>query len=114
MMKKTKFTLLQKQQPGDVGDSPEGRIEQLRTIARSYIEANNKLVRQIWDLEQQIVQNNDAEMIERLTEEKNTISSLIMVEEYRTKIGELLEEIKTLEMSLKGYSDVGNNSPYRL
>ena len=85
MMKKTKFTLLQKQQPGDVGDSPEGRIEQLRTIARSY-----------------------------MTEEKNTISSLIMVEEYRTKIGELLEEIKTLEMSLKGYSDVGNNSPYRL
>lgn len=94
--------------------SAKAQIAAMRAQARDYRDRNNALVDQIWDLEQKIVQLGDDKSRERLIKEKEAISSQIDEAGYIPKLNALLDEIKALEISVYGHSDVGGDSPYQL
>ena len=92
----------------------QDRVAELRSLARGYRDANNKIVSELWDIEQRLVKPIDAKDKTELMTEKENLNSQLKKEKYLEKLNELLEEIKNLEISLYGASDIGKHSPYIL
>ena len=92
----------------------ENKIEELRQLARTYIDENNKLITELWDIDLKIAQIKSDENNVVLFAEKDEINNKIKLTNYEEKINNILEKIKTLEIASYGYSNIGSNSPYQL
>ncbi|HRD71354.1 MAG TPA: hypothetical protein PK657_14570 [Legionella sp.] len=91
--------------------SPEIQaINDLKKLARTYIESHNELVKKKWQLEIALT-NNFSPDKER---EKQLIDQAIYDSNYENKINELLNELKKLEIKLYGKSDICGTKPYKI
>lgn len=113
-MTNDKFDLLKRNYPEGVNDLPHERVRELRALARSYRDANNELVKKIWDAEQKLVLPNSETDKASLMKIIEKSSKQLEEKGYIEKIHHLLEEIRALEIELYGHSDIGGNSPYKL
>lgn len=115
-MTREKFSLLEKRHPKDAkSDTDAAHILKLRQQARELSAENNKLVHQLWDVEQQLTKKNlSATQRTELIELKSGIDEKIAQEHYIERINKLLEQIEKLEIRLYGHSEVNKNSPYDL
>ena len=113
-MKKNKFDLLRKRNCEGVSDLNSARVIELRAMAHGYQDINNKLVGELWDIEQKLVQLKGEEGRSALIRVKTELSNQIETGGYVKKIEALCEEIKTLEMALYGFSELDSSSPYQL
>lgn len=109
-----KDKLLKDFQEKNINKSPEEYISALRTLAKKYIAANNDLVNQVWDKDLSLTNSTDIKQREILRNSINQLTQQIAKENYLEIIDFLLKEIRKLEISLYGSSDVGNSSPYKL
>ena len=90
------------------------KIEALRKEARSYQAINNALVDKKWDIDIQIVRSKSPQEKKKLREQQEEILAQIEAAYYVTRISNLVETIKNLEIEHYGYSDFQRSSPCKI
>jgi hypothetical protein len=95
-------------------DSIQETIAALRKEARSYQEINNTLVSKKWNLDIQIVRSKSVEEKNALREQQQDILSQIEEGGYVTKIMNLIDKIRDLEIEHYGHSDFERSSPHKI
>jgi hypothetical protein len=85
-------------------------IKELHHHLRALMEANNNIVKQMWDNAFKL--NNHPlteEQRAELVASNEQLNQTIIKENYISKIGELKQKIIDLETQLNGYSDLASN-----
>jgi hypothetical protein len=114
-MFKQKFELLQKKLAQQAETSVSQEIQLKRDKLRSYQDANNQLMKVLWDIDLKLSQKDiSTEEHQTLMTRQTEIETNLEQEHYTDKIEQLKNEIIELEVAAFGHSDLSSNSPYQL
>lgn len=89
-------------------------IEKQRAVLKELLDANNKLVQEIWKIDRQLAKIKPGEEAEVLVQRKNGLEQQRNIENYPKKIEAQTKKVHDIEVETYGASDVGKSSPYRL
>ncbi len=115
-MSGTKFELLNRDYPEDNTRKQIDLedIKALRTEARGLRDANNRLVKEVWNIDRELRKAHSEEEKNTLLDAKMKLSKEIKDGDYAQKIKDLVNKIQEYEITLYGHSDINNGKPYRL
>ncbi|MDI1352267.1 MAG: hypothetical protein PSV35_05780 [bacterium] len=114
-MSNQKFELLKEKIAKQTEQSVKNEIELKRERLRGYKDANNLLMKALWDIDLKLSQQDISPIEkEKLMTEQADIEKTLEQEHYSDKIEELKNEIIELEVAAFGSSELSSNSPYRL
>lgn len=114
MVRRDKFMLLGGLRQQVSANKIDLEIQQLRSLARQLMNANNPVVTALWEIDIEMAQpgkkSNEAELLAN----KAKLERQLAEEKYAQRIDDVLEQIKALEISCLGHSELESNSPYCL